>query len=293
MGFWAWLTRGRGHGVEELGRRAGVALAELQAVPRTYRSFGIAKRLGGTRQIQAPHAELKRVQRILLRRVLGRLRAHPAAIGFERGRSIVHHAAQHSARAVVLCMDIENFFASTAQKRVRAYFRQTGWNRPAADLLTALCCHGGSLPPGAPTSPRLSNLVNFRLDARLSGLARRVGARYSRYADDLTFSFASDDSAAIHRVIRATKIIVGDYGYRIHHGRKLRIRRRHQQQRVTGLVVNAGPRVDRRTRRRLRAVVHRIRQGRQATLHPNQLAGWHAYLAMIDRQRDGGSADHL
>ena len=286
MGFWAWVTRGRGLGVDELARRTGIPLSQLQAVPRTYRSFTIPRRRGGMRPIQAPNPELMRIQRILLRRVLRRLRAHPAATGFERGRSIVSHAANHGQQAVVLCMDIRDFFGSTAQKRVYAYFRKIGWNRPAARLLAELCCHDGRLPQGAPTSPRLSNVVNFALDARLAGLARRIGARYSRYADDLAFSFAIDDARAIHGAIRSAKIIVGDYGYRIHHGRKLRIRRRHQQQRVTGLVVNAGPRVDRRTRRRLRAILHRTRQGRKATLSTEQLAGWHAYLAMIQQQRD-------
>lgn len=68
---------------------------------------------------------------------------------------------------------------------------------------------------------------------------------------------------------------------------KLRIRRRHEQQRVTGLVVNDGVRLPRRTRRWLRAVEHRLASGRPATLTPEQLAGWNALRHMVDRQAGG------
>ena len=37
-----------------------------------------------------------------------------------------------------------------------------------------------SLPQGAPTSPRLSNLVNFGLDARLAGMAAKALSRSRR-----------------------------------------------------------------------------------------------------------------
>ena len=44
------------------------------------------------------------------------------------------------------------------------------------------------LPQGAPTSPVLSNIIARHLDNRLLGLAKKMGYRYTRYADDLAFS---------------------------------------------------------------------------------------------------------
>jgi RNA-directed DNA polymerase len=275
-----------GRGVDDLARRLGLAAADLQATPVAYREFEIPKRSGGRRRIAAPEPPLKALQKRILRRLLDRLEAHPAATGFEHCHSIATNALCHAGQAVVLRMDIKDFFPSTTERRVRDWFHAIGWNRDASSLLTRLVTHRGGLPQGAPTSPRISNLVNHRLDARLEGLARKVGASYTRYADDMTFSFRKDDRAAIHSVIRATKAIVAEDGYALHQDRKLQVRRRHEQQRVTGLVVNAGVRLPRETRRRLRAVEHHLRTGKPATLTAAQLAGWKALQLMIGRQVD-------
>ena len=135
-------------------------------------------------------------------------------------------------------MDVIEFFGSTSARRVRRLFRVLGWDAETAELLMRLTTHDGGLPTGAPTSPRLANLVNVLLDARLAGLAEALGARYTRYADDLTFSFEQDDHAALADLLGGTRRIARAHGYRLHVERKLQIRRRHHRQTVTGLVVN-------------------------------------------------------
>ncbi|HWS89770.1 MAG TPA: reverse transcriptase family protein [Pyrinomonadaceae bacterium] len=293
MGLWdsiRGLFKGEGasaggeRGVDELARRLGVGEAELRAIEPRYRPFAVRKRSGLQRIIDEPEADLKRVQRLILRRLLRRLRAHPAAHGFERGRSIVTAALPHARRAVVLRMDVQDFFLSTKAQRVEAYFRRIGWGAEAAALLTRLCTSRGGLPQGAPTSPRLSNLVNFRLDARLAALARAHGASYTRYADDMTFSFASDEHETIVNVIQTTKKALRDEGYRLYTERKLRVLRPHMRQTVAGLVVNERVGLPRATRRWLRAVEHRAASGRETTLTPAQLQGWRALRHMIEEQ---------
>jgi RNA-directed DNA polymerase len=276
-----------GLGVAELARRLGLNEAELRALVPRYNSFRVPKRSGGQRTIDEPEEALKRVQRLILRRLLRRLRSHAAAHGFERGRSIVTAALPHARRAVVLRMDVEEFFASTKAGRVQSYFRAVGWDAEAAALLARLCTHAGGLPQGAPTSPRLSNLLNFRLDARLSALARTSGAVYTRYADDMTFSFAADEREGIVSVIRTTKKILSDEGYRLHTDKKLRVLRRHARQTVAGLVVNERVRLPRATRRWLRAVEHRAAHTGQSTLAPAQLQGWRALARMVSEQSKG------
>ena len=312
MVFEALLARlfGQGEGldIDELARRLGVSVERLGAVQPSYREFTIPKRSGSTRRISAPNDDLKELQQRVRKRLIHRLRAHWAATGFERRHSIVTNAVVHTGRDVVIRMDIKDFFANTSAKRVERYFRKIGWNRKAARTLTRLCTHRGGLPQGAPTSPRLSNLINFRLDARLAGLAETLGAVYTRYADDITFSLVGADSqtprdtpvhfpqerrtrgvapAAIRNAVSSaivmTKRILAEEGYSLHMRRKLHIRRRHQQQLVTGLVVNERVNLPRATRRWLRAVEHHVATGRDATLTPEQLEGWRALQSMVTR----------
>ena len=303
MGLLSWLLRGAGYDVDELARRLVVAPGRLRAVQPHYEHFTIPKRSGGRRRILSPDPELKNLQRRILRRLLARLRVHPAAMGFQRGRSIVDNAHVHRGRAVVLRSDIKDFFTSTNANRLQTYFRRIGWNRPAAKLLIRLCTYDGGLPQGAPTSPRLSNLVNYRLDARLAGMAAKLDAVYTRYADDVTVSFAEDDARKIHVMQSFLRRVVLEEGYRLHRRKKVGIRRRHQCQMVTGLVVNDQVNLPRKVRRWLRAVEHRFATQRHFSSHPDQpldyrprkkptltaaqLEGWRAYQSMVNTPTNG------
>ncbi len=269
---------------EELADWLGVKLEELEALKPSYHQFTIAKRSGGKRKISAPSKELKRIQRLILRRLLSHLKSHPNVTGFEKGHSIVTNANLHVNKAVVVRMDIKDFFANTPAARVDRFFRRIGWNAEASKLLTKICMHKRRLPQGAPTSPRLSNLVNYPIDARLAALASKLSASYTRYADDMTFSFEEDNRNQIAGAINVTKDVLEDYGYKLHQKKKLRITRPHQRQQVTGLVVNEKVQLPRKTRRWLRAVKHHIETGRQVTLTDSQRAGWQALENMIETQ---------
>lgn len=288
--FFKVLLQGRGHDVPELARRLGLDPAELRRLPIRYWWHSVPKRGGGRRLLHSPNPELKQVQRRLLRRVFSRLKVHPAAKGFRRGESTVTHARLHVGQAVIVRMDIRSFFPSTRAPRLAKWFSKIGWNRRATWLLLRLTTHwrgqSAGLPQGAPTSPILSNLVNYRMDARLAGLAERSGALYSRYADDLIFSFARDDRQFIRGVIRRVRRILFQNGYLMHSRPKLKWMRRHQAQLITGLVVNEKVQLPRKVRRWLRAVEHHLKTGRQATLTPAELAGWQALQQMIRQQSD-------
>ncbi len=300
--------------VNDLVQRTGLNYLEIRALEPVYKTFPIPKRSGGQRTIESPDDKLKQIQRTILRKLLARLKAHPNVTGFERGHSIVTNANVHVGAEVVIRLDIKDFFGRTSAGRVLDFFRSIGWNQEAAELVTKLTTNNNHLPQGAPTSPRLANLVNYLMDVRLARLAEKIGAVYTRYADDITFSipkastqtsgvFSAQNPKTLEKLpvaktaenysryavalaIRTTKLILADYGYKLHHKRKLHIRRNHQRQMVTGLVVNEKVNLPRLTRRRLRAVEHHLATSRPASLTPVQMAGWQALRNMIQTQAE-------
>ena len=269
--------------LDDLARRLERSVIELRTFEPRYTAYSIPKRGGGSRTIHAPDRGTRDLQRAILRRVIGVHRGHPAVYGFVRGRSAVDHARRHVGSAVVLRLDIEDFFGSTRSEAVRRALAPV-WNAEALEVLLRLTTLDGALPQGAPTSPAIANLVNLRLDHRLNGFARRHAARYSRYADDITFSLPTDDGLAVHALIRFTDKVVSESGYRMHRQRKLHVRRSHERQLVGGLVVNGAgaPRLPRERRRWLRAVEHRHATGGSSTMTDAQLRGWRAYRSMVD-----------
>src|SRR6185437_13759554 len=124
----------------------------------------------------------------------------------------------------------------------------------------------------APTSPALANIAAFRLDCRLSALARAAGAAYTRYADDLVFSGAESFPRAATRFAARVGAIALEEGFGVNF-RKTRLMRAGQQQRVAGIVVNQAPSVPRRDLETLEAILTNcVRYGPESQNrdgHPN------------------------
>ena len=112
------------------------------------------------------------------------------------------------------------------------------------------------------TSPGLTNLACMKLDRRLSGLALKFGWRYTRYADDITFSTTQYKPKDIKSIKKYITAIVEDEGFEIHPD-KTTVMGRGNRQEVTGLIVNESgmPRTPREMRRMLRAAINNLKKG--------------------------------
>lgn len=230
---------------------------------KRYRTFTIKKKSGGDRTINAPVKGLKSILRSLNFVLQCIYEPHSAAIGFVRDKSIVDNAKKHVGHNYVLNMDLKDFFHSFDRNRVKMGFMYEPFNlngvrEPLAFLLASLCTHpfevNGEiktvLPQGSPTSPTITNILCQKLDRRLTGLAKRFGVRYTRYADDITFSsphniYKSEEFLKeLNRIISEDNMI-NPKGKQVEIGPQLkinpdktRLQKSAYRQEVTGLIVN-------------------------------------------------------
>ena len=243
-----------------------------------YDSFKIRKKRGrGLREIDAPNHNLKSLQQRVYHKLLKPLKVHQAATAYVPGRSILDNALPHVKQEVVINIDLKDFFTNISSNRVYRYWHLIGWDVEAATILKNICCYNGHLPQGAPTSPGLSNLCNQLLDARLEGIAKKGKGQYTRYADDLTFSFSTFDNRQQGYLGMVFQILASE-DYEIQQKKRVRIQRRHQRQTTTGLVVNEKVNLPRETRRRIRAMQHHLSKGTLSETDERRLRDMRVYF---------------
>ena len=292
----AWLSDVRG--------REGTVRDEKL---RNYRYLILPRRGGLPRVVEAPKARLKEIQRWLLREILDQVPVHDAAHGFTRGRSAIGHAGLHTGQAAVLRLDLKDFFASVAAGRVYGIFRTLGYAPAVAHVLTGFTTNtvprrvwsevpgsteahlvqprfrlgrqlaGPHLPQGAPSSPALANLAAFGLDRRLAGLAAASGLRYSRYADDLTFSGPDRLRRRRARFEELATGIIREEGFAVNRGKSV-LRCAGGRQSVCGIVVNVRPNVVRGEYDRLRATLHNAARLGPASQNRSGVPDFEAHL---------------
>jgi hypothetical protein len=271
------------HRLDVLADRRGLSRSARDHRMRHYRYTWIAKRSGGHRLIEAPKSKLRTIQRYILDDIVAKIDPHEAAHGFRAGRSIRGFASPHVGRDVVIKVDLQSFFTAVFASRVRAIFRSAGYPEDVAATLAALCTHRTPsdvlaaapshdpvamsrlrtphLPQGAPTSGALANLAAYRLDVRVHALAETLGAKYTRYADDLVLSGDRELLRAARTVVPRLGAIAIEEGFSLNF-RKTRVMTASDRQRVGGLVVNHRLGVSRTDLERLRAVLHNcVRHG--------------------------------
>lgn len=226
-----------------------------------YSTFDIPKKTGGVRTIHAPNRGLKQIQRCLNIIFQSLYVPNKNAYGFVPSKSIADNAKVHIGQLYVYNIDLKDFFTSIDQARVwgRLQYPPFNLNKETnrieiANMIASLCCHSmqverkqdsgdfvieqrNVLPQGAPSSPFLTNIICERLDFYLSALAKRFGLRYSRYADDITFSSMHNVYQEGSEFLKELERLILGQGFLIKPS-KTRLQKRGYRQEVTGIIVS-------------------------------------------------------
>lgn len=246
-----------------------------KANKKRYIQFTVRKKSGAERIIHSPARGLKAIQKCLNLIFQTIYTVNPTATGFVPGKSIVDNAKNHTGSLYVYNIDLKDFFPGIEAGRVWGRLQYPPFNlnektgrKELSNIIVWLCCHEmeverldennewqkvkrNVLPQGAPTSPTLTNIICQQLDFYLSAAAKRFGLKYSRYADDITFSSMhnmfqkdSDFLKELHRIIKEQHFYIKES--------KTRLQKQGYRQEVTGLLVNEKPNVQKRYVKELR-----------------------------------------
>ncbi len=232
-----------------------------------YHQFNIPKKGGGYRDIASPSKKLKAVQSTLKDVLYEIYPTKPSAHGFVIGKSIVTNAEKHLDKKFIFNLDLSDFFGSIHFGRVKNLYKSSpfNFNHAVSTILAQICCFNNALPQGAPTSPIISNMIAWKLDSQLQTLAKATNSTYTRYADDISFSFTCKKLRLPEEVVLleddearpgiALTRIIDDNGFKINYA-KVRLCNTSSRMEVTGLTVNEFPNVRRKYVKQLSAMLH-------------------------------------
>jgi RNA-directed DNA polymerase len=220
-----------------------------------YRDFEITKKNGSKRPISEPLPSLKEIQIWILRNILYKVPVSPFAKAYKPNSGLIENLKFHKKQPKVFTLDLENFFPSISIKSIEKVFFELGYSRMISKLLAKLCTRDQTLPQGAPTSPSLSNLIFKDADVLISDFCKERKIRYTRYADDLSFSGDFDEKELLEKVTE----IVENLDLRINIA-KTKLMTPNMRQTVTGIVVNEKPQVAFHKRNELRQAMHYIKK---------------------------------
>jgi len=160
----------------------------VKIAPNQYHEVTIRKN-DKTRIIEIPNPTLKKVQKLLLEKVLYGLHTHPRLYGYP-GSSIKKAVSSHVQKPIVITIDIKDFFPSVKSSQIEKMFRRRKANERIARILITLTTYKKHLPHGSPTSPCIGRLILNPFALNLEKMFNRIhpNAFFSIYVDDITIS---------------------------------------------------------------------------------------------------------
>jgi len=263
-----------------------------KSAPLRYKHYTIDKRNGEKRPIAQPAKEVKALQRLLLANYLSDLPIHPAATAYEKGTSIRKNVDKHSPSGAILKLDFRDFFPSF---RINDWLNYSEKQRLFDDhedreLAGRIMFHQPRgtailrLAIGAPSSPRLSNLMMYEFDRIVTELVAIHTVTYTRYADDLTFS--ADRTGYLQPVEKIIRKVLQENNFpklKLNDEKKVLATKKYRRF-VTGLVLTNDDRVSigHERKKLIRSMVDHYRKGKMNDKQKLKLKGILAFARDVE-----------
>ncbi len=277
---------------------AGCGLSEgdvrsiIATAPSRYKTYKIPKRNGGERIISQPARELKFLQRVFVDEILSGLPVHEAAMAYREGISIRNNAAAHVKSGAILKFDFSDFFPSILAKDWKTYCKihHVFDNDEDVNLSTNILFHRKKhsailrLAIGAPSSPTLSNILMAEFDQQIAEAVAKDKVRYTRYADDLTFSAKrAGNLSCVEQTLRKKLKEMATPRLRLNEEKTVLVTKKFRRV-VTGLVLSDSGAVSlgRERKREIRAMVHHYISGKIAEEEIAKLSGILAFVNAVE-----------
>ena len=281
------------HLIDKVSAESGISVSEIYAqlpsAPLAYKTFKISKKNGGFREVSQPNKLVKSIQRAIIKLFISQFPVHRCANAYVEGKSLIDNAKPHLDNSFLLKLDFENFFPSIFYHDLVTYLEQRAIEVSSLDyifiknyLFKRNKKNQYHLCIGAPSSPMISNILMYSFDEMVDEMCTVLGVKYTRYADDLTFS--CNDYNALQNTLVQVKEIVKNYtdikNLTINHN-KTTIVGKGRSRRVTGVVItNEGnPSVGRYTRKKVRAMLHHFNN---KTLKKDDIPYLHGIISHIN-----------
>lgn len=266
----------------QLGVEVGLLLALAKEPGAHYQPFMSVRRGKKPRLIDNPDEALKLVQRRIRKVLLASLPLPEHVTGCVKGGSPLKNAARHLGAKNLASVDVKDFYPSITNTAVFGFWRQQGFGRRLASLLTKLTTREGHLPQGAPTSDAIANHIMAPIDDEIARLAETLNLSRGRYLDNIDMSGdrAPEAIAPLVKAIQREGLAVRN--------NKVFNARRSARQTTTGFTVNNAerPSIARKVQRRVRAAAHQLlltrKQGGSAKQQENSLRGRIAHLKVTN-----------
>lgn len=216
-----------------------------------YKSF-VKKVNNKKRRFYTANKELKKIQLLILRKILEQVSLPSSMIGGLKGGSPKKNAELHKNKDLIMVLDIKNFFPSINASRVFKLFNSLGFSEEISNLLIELTTKYGRLPQGICTSTYIALLILRPMERRFKNLCAKQGIIYSFYIDGIAFS----GSKKVKNFKNLISKIIKSEGFKINND-KTKVMPWNNRQEINKLIINSGtPNVLREKRKYIRAKIH-------------------------------------